>query len=311
MGQILISKRANIFYLDRVKIMVDDGRVCAFTVNEIGYKDYINIPDKNTSLLLLGRGSSITNEAARLLSGSNVMVGFSGSGGYPPYTMSELVFMPYYSNHRPTEYMQEWARMWFDEVKRLDMAKLWMIERINNIEKYWLTNEFIKSNGIQYSDILDTCKNHVVDMKSLQELLLLLEARLTKKLYHVIAKTCLDSIFKRIRRIEKVTTVQDKINHKLDHGNYMMYGAASATLHCLGISFSFPVLHGATRNGGLVMDLADLFKDALILPHGFEQGFVNTNNREAKYRKTVITLFNDVGLLDRMFDMVKTSCERL
>lgn len=309
MSQILISKRANIFYLDRVKIMVDDGRVCAFTVNEIGYKDYVNIPDKNTSLLLLGRGSSITNEAARLLSGSNVMVGFSGSGGYPPYVMSELVFMPYYSNHRPTEYMQEWAKMWFDEDKRLEIAKLWMRERINNIEKYWSTNTFI-NNDIPYDNVLVEHNKNIDNMKTLQELLLL-EARLTKKLYHTIAAARLDSSFKRNRRLKKIITVQDKINHRLDHGNYMLYGAASAALHCLGISFSFPILHGVTRNGGLVMDLADVFKDSLILPHGFEQGIINTNDREAKYRKTVITLFNDVGLLDMMFDMVKTSCEQL
>jgi CRISPR-associated protein Cas1 len=49
----------------------------------------------------------------------------------------------------------------------------------------------------------------------------------------------------------------------------------------LGLPHGLAVLHGKTRRGGLVFDIADLVKDALILPQAFmsamrgddEQGF--------------------------------------
>ena len=53
-------------------------------------------------------------------------------------------------------------------------------------------------------------------------------------------------------------------NSFIDHGNYIAYGYAASSLNVLGISFAFPVMHGKTRRGGLVFDVADLFKDALV-----------------------------------------------
>jgi CRISPR-associated endonuclease Cas1 subtype I-F len=61
----------------------------------------------------------------------------------------------------------------------------------------------------------------------------------------------------------------DGANRLLDQGNYLAYGLAAVAAWVTGIPHGLAVLHGKTRRGGLVFDLADLIKDALILPQAF------------------------------------------
>ena len=78
--EILHSKRANIYYLEKCRILQKDGRVVYLTETEKGNL-YWNIPIANTTVILLGNGTSITQAAVRLLCSAGVMVGFSGGGG--------------------------------------------------------------------------------------------------------------------------------------------------------------------------------------------------------------------------------------
>ena len=61
----------------------------------------------------------------------------------------------------------------------------------------------------------------------------------------------------------------DPANRFLDHGNYLAYGLAASACWVLGLPHGLAVLHGKTRRGGLVFDVADLVKDATILPQAF------------------------------------------
>ena len=58
----------------------------------------------------------------------------------------------------------------------------------------------------------------------------------------------------------------DPANRFLDHGNYLAYGLGATAAWVLGLPHGLAVLHGKTRRGGLVFDIADLMKDAVILP---------------------------------------------
>ncbi|HAU0866219.1 TPA: type I-F CRISPR-associated endonuclease Cas1, partial [Legionella pneumophila] len=89
------------------------------------------------------------------------------------------------------------------------------------------------------------------------------EAELTKQLYRYAANRTQYGKF--IREREAI----DKANIFLNHGNYLAYGLAATTLWVLGIPHGFAVMHGKTRRGALVFDVADLIKDALILPWAF------------------------------------------
>src|SRR5680860_1318969 len=81
---ILHSKRANLYYLEYCRVMQKDGRVLYLTDAE---KEnlYYNIPIANTTVLLLGNGTSITQAAMRMLAQAGVLVGFCGGGGTPLY----------------------------------------------------------------------------------------------------------------------------------------------------------------------------------------------------------------------------------
>ena len=79
---ILHSKRANIFYLEKCRVMQKNGRVLYLTENT-NEKQYWNIPIANTTCLLLGTGTSITQAAVRMLAQAGVLIGFSGTGSTP------------------------------------------------------------------------------------------------------------------------------------------------------------------------------------------------------------------------------------
>lgn len=79
---ILHSKRANLYYLQHCRVLVNGGRV-EYVTDEGSKSRYWNIPIANTTSLLLGTGTSITQAAMRELSKAGVLVGFCGGGGTP------------------------------------------------------------------------------------------------------------------------------------------------------------------------------------------------------------------------------------
>jgi CRISPR-associated endonuclease Cas1 subtype I-F len=49
----------------------------------------------------------------------------------------------------------------------------------------------------------------------------------------------------------------------------LAYGRAASATWVLGLPGGLAMLHGKTRRGGLVFDVVDLVKDAIILPQAF------------------------------------------
>ncbi|HLA36317.1 MAG TPA: type I-F CRISPR-associated endonuclease Cas1f, partial [Rhodocyclaceae bacterium] len=121
--QILLSKRANVFYLEHVRIMQKDERIVYLASDGSEIERFFNLPERNTIFVMLGKGSSITDAAVRRLAESNVLIGFVGNGGSPLFGAVDPVFIVPQSEYRPTESMQAWARMWFDDAERLKVAK--------------------------------------------------------------------------------------------------------------------------------------------------------------------------------------------
>lgn len=111
---ILHSKRANMYYLEYCRVMQKDGRVLYLTETD---KEnlYFNIPIANTTVLMLGNGTSITQAAMRMLSQAGVLVGFCGGGGTPLHMACEVEWFTPQSEYRPTEYLQGWLSFWFDD----------------------------------------------------------------------------------------------------------------------------------------------------------------------------------------------------
>ena len=62
-------------------------------------------------------------------------------------------------------------------------------------------------------------------------------------------------------------------------------------------------MHGKTRRGALVFDVADLVKDTLVLPWAFI--FARENADEQAFRQQCLQAFTDHKALEFMFDQVK------
>ncbi|MCC5791692.1 MAG: type I-F CRISPR-associated endonuclease Cas1 [Legionellaceae bacterium] len=295
---ILHSKRANIYYLEKCRIMQKDGRVLYLTETK-NENQYWNIPIANTTCLLLGTGTSITQAAMRMLAQAGVLVGFCGGGGTPLLMASEVEWFTPQSEYRPTEYMQGWMKFWFDEKKRLYAAKQFQLSRIEYLKINWKKNRHLTMEGFNYNDLqqeLLICETKIKSATDVNKLMNA-EAGLTKQLYRYAANRTKYGQFSRERE------ASDKANVFLNHGNYLAYGLAATSLWVLGIPHGFAVMHGKTRRGALVFDVADLIKDALILPWAFI--CAKENSSEQEFRQQCLQTFIEHKALDFMFEQVK------
>lgn len=301
---ILHSKRANIYYLEHCRVMQKDGRVL-YLVEAKKENQYFNIPIANTTVLLLGTGTSITQAAMRMLAQAGVLVGFTGGGGTPLYMANEvereIEWMTPQSEYRPTEYLQGWMGFWFDDDKRLAAAKQFQQARIEFLQQVWGKDRELRLQGFTTADgeIAKALQHFDERMLSATKSsdLLLTEAQLTKRLYKFAANVTKTEDF---TRQHKST---DLANDFLNHGNYLAYGLAACTLWVLGIPHGFAVMHGKTRRGALVFDIADLIKDAIVLPWAFI--CAKEKATEQEFRQQILQLFTDHKALDFMFEQVK------
>ncbi len=297
---ILHSKRANIYYLEKCRVMQKDGRVLYLTeAKDENY--YWNIPIANTTVILLGTGTSITQAAMRMLASAGVLVGFCGGGGSPLFSGSEIEWLTPQSEYRPTDYVQGWLKFWFDEHQRLAVAKNFQHARLNYLQKIWQKDRDLNAENFFTDDhhLTAALKTHSEQIDTATKVgdLLLREAALTKQLYRYAAQSTGQGSFTRDHQ------ATDLANGFLNHGNYLAYGLAASTLWVLGIPHGFAVMHGKTRRGALVFDVADLVKDAIVLPWAFICAKEKTTEQE--FRQQILQKFTEHKALDFMFEQVK------
>ncbi len=303
---ILHSKRANIYYFEHCRVLVNGGRV-EYVTDEGKRSLYWNIPIANTTTVLLGTGTSVTQSAMRELAKAGVLVGFCGGGGTPLFSANEIDieiawFSPQ-SEYRPTEYLQHWVRFWFDDDLRLAAAREFQQIRLERVSQRWTKLSQLKSNpcpvDVRMLEQLLKQSTQGIKAASNQMELLTEEGRLTKQLYRMVAEATRHGDFVRSQRGDSIDTA----NQFLDHGNYLAYGLAATATWVLGLPHGLAVLHGKTRRGGLVFDVADLVKDAVILP----QAFISTmrGDTEQEFRQACIESLTSSESLDFMIDTLK------
>ncbi|EFM90610.1 CRISPR-associated protein [Actinobacillus pleuropneumoniae] len=295
---ILHSKRANIYYLEHCRILLNGGRV-EYVTDKGNESLYWNIPIANTICLLLGSGTSITQAAMRELSKAGVMVGFCSGGGTPLFNGTEAEigcdFFSPQSEYRPVEYLQQWCRFWFDDNKRLNSAKTLQLARLQLLLRTWNKFDWEYAQD-KLTALVQHYQEEFTNVKDSQSLLAA-EGRLTAKLYALANQATLnDESFKR-------ESGKEGANQFLDHGNYLAYGLGATACWVLGLPHGLAILHGKTRRGGLVFDAADIIKDAIILP----QAFISAQNgdNEKQFRQACINNLIRFEALDIIINTLK------
>lgn len=309
---ILHSKRANLYYLQYCRVLVNGGRV-EYVTDEGKQSLYWNIPIANTTVILLGTGTSVTQAAMREFARAGVLVGFCGGGGTPLYAANEVEvdvsWLTSQSEYRPTEYLQDWVSFWFDAEKRLDAAKAFQHIRISQIRQHWLNGHMQREKSFnlapeKLNGLLEAYESGLNNCYTSQELMLH-EAVMTKALYKLAANAVSYGDFTRAKRGGGT----DIANRFLDHGNYLAYGMAAVATWVIGLPHGLAVLHGKTRRGGLVFDVADMVKDALILPQAFIAAMAGEEEQE--FRQRCLNSFQRAETLDVLIDALQSTARQL
>ncbi len=300
---ILLSKRANIYYLEKCRVIVNGGRV-EYISDAQRAREYYNIPIANTSVILLGTGTSISTAAMREISRAGVCVGFCGGGGTPLHAGSDIYFQSPQNEYRKTQYIQGWCSFWYDGARRLQAAKALQTARMDFTKRSWSLPVFeraFEASGLEAS--VNEYSGYINKAQTTNELLGY-EGAFTSRLYALASRATSIKSFTRAKNGSGI----DAVNRSLDSGNYLAYGLAASALWVLGIPHGLPLMHGKTRPGGLVFDIADIVKDGIILPSAFfatRQGLSGT-----KFRNFVIANLVESCSLDEMIESVKNIIDK-
>lgn len=303
-AKILPSRKTYIIFVEHARVEVRNG-VLEYLQAKGSRSFAYNIPYANLSVLLLGEGTSITRDAIRFLASQDVVISFTGGGGTPLLAASDNSFPTFVepqSEYRPNEYMIRWSKMFMDPDRRLEAAKNLLRRRVYKTRELWTNSKLSKNFGLVLSDedaspFLDSI-HRSTDTTDL----LAAEGRYAKKIY---AKIATASGIQKFNRLPGEGP--DPVNKLLDHANYLMYGISAVALHGMGIPFGMAVLHGKTRRGGLVFDIADLVKDGLALPASFAAG--TSNLTDSEFRTSVVDSIHALDIVPFLFNTIKEMCE--
>ncbi len=284
---ILPTHKTTIEYLEHCRVQAADERL-VYVKRKEALEQHFAIPYGNTSVLLLGPGTSITQQAARLAASQGMLIGFCAGGATP-------IYLAALNEYREPEYLQKWYPLWENPVSRLAIAKHWQTVRAELVCKVWL-----KLDGVEINcrEIADNFLARVAAAADTQGVLIA-EAWFAKQLYALLSRHFSTQFTRQPKAL-------DLTNQFLDNGNYLAYGLAACSLWILGIPHSLPVLHGKTRRGALVFDLADLVKDAAIMPNAFLA--VANKENESQFRRRALATLDEIKALKCLFAELTAAC---
>jgi CRISPR-associated protein Cas1 len=218
-------------YLERAILKNKGGHVIAYTEKEIR-----SIPVANLAAIVLGPGCSVTTEAIRRSAARGCTLIFTGGDGLSVFAHS--------AGFRDARRRVEQGAMHRSKVRRMRQARFLLAER----------NRMITESG----DLPRIDATRIAEAKSVNELMLL-EARWTRQICFILARK-----YNVPREFDLRSTTSP-----LMLVNSFLYAMATSVIASLGLDPGLGFLHGVSRGGGLVFDIADVFKPLL----GFELTF--------------------------------------
>jgi CRISPR-associated protein Cas1 len=230
-----LSRRVPIFYIEYSKLVRKGSDIRVLSEN---VEKEFTVPVGSLGALLLGPGSSITTEAARIASSRGCVINFVGGGASPLFLTS--------TQHRSPLPRIRQHKVVFDIEKRLKAAKKLFLKRKDFIQKY-------KFN--QIPNFPDGKDSNTI------EHLLSIEGQWAKQAYKNVARS-FDIKWSGLNR-------DSDEKHPIVFLNFLTYSIADIAIIHLGFDPNIGVLHGRTKGGGLCYDLADVIKPGLALIPAF------------------------------------------
>lgn len=307
--RLLVTDREGALYLERARIHVEGDRVVYHITDDEHRREY-NIPHVNLAVLFIGQGTSITQSAMRLLGEEGVHLAVTGSGGTP-------LHMGGLTTYSSTRHFREILPIYLEPAKSLLAAKAVMRDRTARMRKLGGAGAQKWLRVRDTSSLNKACARFEANLDACESITQLLgfEGSFSKICYAEFSSFSglpKEHVFRRNAGAGNTNSSDTDpiklVNRLIDHGNYLCYGMAGAALWALGIPPHMSVFHGKTRAGGLVFDLADSFKDAMVLPIAFSLAKEkNSKEAEKDFRGRLINAFDDrqilkeaIGTVERM-----------
>ena len=306
--RLLVTDRESALYLERARIHVEGGRIVYHIADDEHRREY-NIPHVNLAVLFIGQGTSITQDAMRLLGEEGVYLAVTGTGGTPLHVGSLTAYTA-------TRHFRDMLPIYLDEALSLQAAKVVMRDRAERMRKigFALATRYL---GLRDPTLITKTskffEERVESVASIPELLGV-EGQFSKACYKFFAEASglsKSGDFRREAGGGELDRNLSKdpfrlVNRLIDHGNYLAYGLSGSALWALGIPPHMSTFHGKTRAGGLVFDLADSFKDAIVLPIAFAAALDRKDDDPQKsFRQRIISAFDDRKILAAAIDTVE------
>jgi CRISPR-associated protein Cas1 len=261
-----ISRRLGIVYLERCRLRKKGQAVVVVRADG----ERLELPVAAIGGVILGPGTSVTAEASRVIIQRGCSLSFGGGGGLPVWSISTRY-------RSPTNKINQFKAS-LDDKKRMDMAVRLFEWRAMVIAEHDLPVPAF--DGFQ-------------SLKSLEELLAM-EGQWSKSAYASYGRAVNAEHLLRGFKIREATPIA--------LGNYFLYSLASLVITHMGYDPNIGILHGQTRGGGLVFDLADVFKPLVTLGPSFKAA---AERQSANHLKAAILgAINRNGIVDKMVGLL-------
>lgn len=266
------TDRHGLLWLDYGRLSVEDGtlRFVAAKSETLEAGNYA-IPYQAVSMILLGPGTSITQDVLRLCARHGTLIAAVGDGGVKCYTAPPL-------GQGRSDVARAHATLWADPVRRLDTARRLYAWRFGRV----LPHRQIETlRGIEGGRIKESYK-------------------LTAQRFGIEWNG---------RRYDRQNpNAADPPNQALNHAATFVEAAADLAVAAVGALPPLGFIHEESSNA-FTLDVADLYRVDITIPMAFgaARDFLDggTNNLEREVRRRAAKLFRQEKLIPRMIDRIK------
>ncbi len=266
------ADRHGLLWLEYGKLSVEDGtlRFVAAKSETLDAGDYA-IPYQAVSMILLGPGTSLTQDVLRLCARHGTLIAAVGEGGVKSYTAPPM-------GQGRSDVARRHAERWADPKQRLDTARRLYAWRFGRV--------------LPHRDI---------------ETLRGIEGARMKESYRLVAQRF--GIPWHGRRYDRDNpNSADTANQAINHAATFVEAAADIAVAAIGALPPLGFIHEDSSNA-FTLDMADLYRVDLTLPlafaaaRAFEDG--KTDSLEREVRRRAAKLFRQEKLIPRMIERLK------